>query len=538
METSTEGKDQLPVQAASEQDTSAAIETVKAVKPDAGLRSLDHYKTKLPSWRYAARQKLIPLIRWETLYVAKLQNAMRSPLLDSYFSITANLGTHTFFMIFLPVLFWCGYTNLGRGMVHILASGVFFSGFIKDMLCLPRPLSPPLSRISMSHSVSLEYGFPSTHSTNAVSVAVYAAFMLRSAGSDINPTLKLALEILSYCYATSIILGRLYCGMHGFFDVIVGGILGAVLSIIQCYYGEVMDDFVFRGSTMAPMSILLAILALVRIHPEPADDCPCFDDSVAFAGVIIGVELGNWHFATTDHAWELPVPATVPFDLAAMGWPRAVARIAVGVLIIFAWREVMKPSLLRLLPPLFRIVESFGLTLPRKFFVQASSRRESNLSTSMVRQTTKGQTRSDGTDNSYFGRTSSSNLPAFLRVSGLPTPAGSQADLYNSSLSSDVFVDGPLTPNTLASEVSTPSRRLSEDRRQYEREEKELFSMVEKPRVRYDVEVVTKLIVYTGVYQVCSSRCKIVLMEQSGIAWLAVEGNPLLFQLAGLGLGT
>ncbi|KAL9594828.1 MAG: hypothetical protein Q9179_005224 [Wetmoreana sp. 5 TL-2023] len=457
METSIEGKDQSPVQAASEQDTTAAVETVKAVKPDAGLRSLDHYKTKLPSWRYAARQKLIPLIRWETLYVARLQNAMRSPLLDSYFSITANLGTHTFFMIFLPVLFWCGYTNLGRG-------------------------------ISMSHSVSLEYGFPSTHTTNAVSVAVYAVFMLRSAGSDINPTLKLTLEILSYCYATSIILGRLYCGMHGFFDVIVGGVLGAVLSIIQCYYGEVMDDFIFRGSTIAPMSILLTILVLVRIHPEPADDCPCFDDSVAFAGVIIGVELGNWHFARTDHAWELPVPATVPFDLAAMGWPTAVARIAVGVVIIFAWREVMKPSLLRFLPPLFRIVESFGLTLPRKFFVQAS--------------------------------TSSSNLPAILGATGLPTPAGSQADLYNSSLSSDVFVDGPLTPNTLASEVSTPSRRLSEDRRQYEREEKELFSMVEKPRVRYDVEVVTKLIVYTG------------------IAWLAVEGNPLLFQLVGLGSGT
>jgi hypothetical protein len=45
-----------------------------------------------------------------------------------------------------------------------------------------------------------------------------------------------------------------------------------------------------------------------------------------------------------------------------------------------------------------------------------------------------------------------------------------------------------------------------------------MFSKLQKPRVRYDVEVVTKLIVY------------------SGIAWLAVEGNPILFELIGLGM--
>lgn len=82
---------------------------------DAGLRSLDHYKRKLSPWRYNLRQKLLPLIRWETPYLAWMQHKMRSPALDSYFAITANLGTHTFFMVVLPILFWCGHTSLGRG---------------------------------------------------------------------------------------------------------------------------------------------------------------------------------------------------------------------------------------------------------------------------------------------------------------------------------------------------------------------------------------------------------------------------------------
>lgn len=45
-----------------------------------------------------------------------------------------------------------------------------------------------------------------------------------------------------------------------------------------------------------------------------------------------------------------------------------------------------------------------------------------------------------------------------------------------------------------------------------------MFLALQKPRVRYDVEVITKLVVYAG------------------IAWLAAEGNPLLFEVTGLGM--
>lgn len=257
-------------------------------------------------------------------------------------------------------------------MVHVLASGVFFTGFLKDLLCLPRPLSPPLHRITLSESAALEYGFPSTHTTNAVSVTVYALFALNSPDSTMHPKVKLLFEILSYSYALSIMLGRLYCGMHGFFDVGIGAVIGALLSIIECRYGDDFDKFIYAGTIRAPLIVLFVILILVRTHPEPADDCPCFDDSVAFAGVMIGVEFGNWHYARSGHAWDFPVPATVPFSLDALGWVRTVARIIFGVVIVFAWRGITKPTLLRILPPIFRVIERLGLSLPRKFFKQAS----------------------------------------------------------------------------------------------------------------------------------------------------------------------
>ncbi|KAH8816248.1 sphingosine-1-phosphate phosphohydrolase-like protein [Xylogone sp. PMI_703] len=534
-------------------------------------------KRKLPKWRYDLRQSVLPLIRKETPYLAWMQDKMRSPALDSYFAITANLGTHTFFMICLPILFWCGHTSFGRAMVHILASGVFFTGFIKDMFSLPRPLSPPLQRITMSGSAALEYGFPSTHSANAVSVATYALFTLYSPDSQLTPSTKLFLEGLSYFYAFSIVLGRLYCGMHGFLDVIIGSIIGALIAAVEWFYGPEIDRSLHTGSWWGPALIAVSIIILVRIHPEPADDCPCFDDSVAFAGVMIGLEFGGWHYATGNWAWDHPVLGTVPFDLLHMGWIIATLRILVGVVVIFIWREVMKPTLLKSLPHLFRVIEKAGLILPRKFFMSALEYKNipphlkvDNVMPSVsdlpgllesIRHPGRGRAVSVGPQSAADAyetlayrekrRRDSMNSDRELRASPSPTRQNvfslrnnddqdgvvSQASGISASLGANnqsqsrfdsyeqmmgqgevIFKQhhGPSNGVTGHTGYEEPDIFI---RRQGELEEKEIFEKLEQPRVRYDVEVVTKLVVYAG------------------IAWIAVEINPIVFELIGLGMG-
>ena len=227
----------------------------------------------------------------------------------------------------------------------------------------------------MSGSAALEYGFPSTHSTNAVSVALYALLTLRSESSDLDSTLYLLVQLGLCLYTFSVVLGRIYCGMHGFLDVIAGSLLGGCLALIEFTYGDRIDGYLYSSSFRAPLLVFIVVCVLVRIHPEPVDDCPCFDDSVAFAGVVIGIEFGNWHYARSRTAWNSPGspgPAMIPFDLDELGWTKAILRIVLGVSTIFAWRGLMKPTLLRCLPPLFRVFERLGLTLPRRFFIQAS----------------------------------------------------------------------------------------------------------------------------------------------------------------------
>ena len=426
----------------------------------------------------------------------------------------------------------------------------------------------------MSEGVALEYGFPSTHSTNAVSVAVYAVLQLSN--SSFSPSPKLFLELLSYFYALSIVVGRLYCGMHGFFDVIFGSFLGAVISLIEFYWAPAVDAYMQQSSWWAPITAALVIIVLVRIHPEPADDCPCFDDSVAFAGVMIGLEIGTWHVPRLRETMSL-----LPGGIASPSLPVALGRVVFGVLVVFAWREVMKPTLLKVLPFLFRVIETHGLNLPRRFFVQASEYgkipevlmlRTDNVIPSVsdiplimrnIRNARRGRAISIGpqsaadayetlayrerrrresigsqgslrSKNSFYDLRSdqtesaaaaSTPVDALSSSSGAGTSSGVSLSASNandrdgkrSSLSmgrknSIAHFEEMMGQGTVVEvphqTTAFPRLNTEEDPsmdepdlfvgRQDELGEREMFEKLVKPRVRYDVEVVTKLIVYTG----------------------------------------
>jgi len=80
------------------------------------------------------------------------------------------------------------------------------------------------------------------------------------------------------------------------------------------------------------------------------------------------------------------------------------------------------------------------------------------------------------------------------------------------------------TPSmSFSGEATGMHRSASADRRQDEREEREMFSKLEKPRVRYDVEVVTKLIVYAGMASPRKISLEIVHQTEAGKVADAVE---------------
>lgn len=343
---------------------------------DAGNKPSDHYKSRLSPLRFKLRSWCLPIVRKETEWLSKLQSGARHPWLDFYFAWTANLASHTFYVLMLPLPAWFGGSRLLRDLVYVLGYGIFFSGFLKDFLCLPRPRSPPLHRITMSSYTTQEYGWPSSHAANATAVTLLLFAALLHLSSTYSTLAFLLLTVLLSLYYFSLIVGRLYCGMHGFFDISTGALVGAVMFVFRHYYAKAYDNWLLcssrndsvLGIVLTCLMIILGNLFLIHIYPEPVDDCPCFDDSVAFVGVIIGLDLSHYAIVLTGAVIDLNGfldPIMIPYSFARHGVLVSLLRLVMGVGVVVTWKTLSKPVIFTILPPLYKFI---GVYLPRNQF--------------------------------------------------------------------------------------------------------------------------------------------------------------------------
>ncbi|KAI0259698.1 hypothetical protein BC834DRAFT_904558 [Gloeopeniophorella convolvens] len=340
----------------------------------AGRLPEEVYTNTLPAWRAALRQRCVKVVEWESQVLGRWQARVRTPWLDTYFLQTSMLGTHTFFLLFLPCLFFFGHHDLGRGLCYALAFGLYSSSFLKDLVCSPRPFAPPVTRLTIG-SHHLEYGFPSTHSTNSMSITLFLGshiYDLHRAGS-ISTTTFVAWNVGFVVYMLSILGGRLYMGMHGFLDCSAGLILGVVGWVMQRLLMPAVEKWLAHSDWNAPLTVTAVCLLLVNQHPSPVDDCPCFEDAIAFVSVVLGLLISVWcshrvpaldpaRFTTVTPGAALDSPA------AAATWTLFVLlKLTTGIAAVFGWRMLAKPSVQTLLPPLFRwLARASPVRLPHR----------------------------------------------------------------------------------------------------------------------------------------------------------------------------
>ena len=84
-----------------------------------------------------------------------------------------------------------------------------------------------------------------------------------------------------------------------------------------------------------PAVIVPLCLYLVHRHPQPVDDCPCFEDAIAFMAVVMGEFLTRWYMTQHgyDHRFFKRVMAGRPFGTVPemwTWWSIAAAKMVVG----------------------------------------------------------------------------------------------------------------------------------------------------------------------------------------------------------------
>ena len=182
--------------------------------------------------------------QFELPIIEALQNLFKN-LQPLWVAITF-LGAETFYLLFMPLIYWCVDAMAGlRIGVMLLLSG-FTNGFLKLIFKSPRPYW--VSDRIIAGDVQNSFGLPSGHAMNSAAVWGWTA---REMG---KPWAKWAMGILVFLIGFS----RIVVGVHFISDILMGWLVGLLLIWL---FARNIDSL---GKTLSkmPLTSLLALTLL------------------------------------------------------------------------------------------------------------------------------------------------------------------------------------------------------------------------------------------------------------------------------------
>ena len=84
-----------------------------------------------------------------------------------------------------------------------------------------------------------------------------------------------------------------------------------------------------------PIVIIPLCLYLVHRHPQPVDDCPCFEDAIAFVSVVLGEFVARWYMQHSGYDasfFKRPMPGAAWATWSDIGtwWMTAALKMVIG----------------------------------------------------------------------------------------------------------------------------------------------------------------------------------------------------------------
>ena len=167
------------------------------------------------------------------------------------------LGNTEFYLLFMPLLFWCLDITLGMriGVLLLISGGL--SNLLKFSFHSPRPFW--VSSQVKGLAEGLGFGFPSAHAQNAA--VIWGLF----ATSRKKTWIKYAAILLIILIG----LSRLILGVHYLHDVIVGWIVGAILLFIFIKLEPGVIKWFKQNAVWKQILVLVVISALFILIALP-----------------------------------------------------------------------------------------------------------------------------------------------------------------------------------------------------------------------------------------------------------------------------
>ena len=184
-----------------------------------------------------------------------------SPALDLPFKSLTFLGNLEFFLILMPLIYWCVDRRMGARLLILFLISAYINSVAKVMADQPRPFQYDSRVKALVHAG--DGGLPSGHTQSAVVVWGYLA---SRAG-------RRMLWILAGFLMIAIPMSRLYLGVHFPTDLLGGYILGILLLVLYFQFVLKVEAWLIQKGLLWQfgLAVVLPIL-FICVNPKGSID--------------------------------------------------------------------------------------------------------------------------------------------------------------------------------------------------------------------------------------------------------------------------
>jgi membrane-associated phospholipid phosphatase len=260
----------------------------------------------------------------------------RGPLMEAYARVFDFMGLIEFYLILLPLIYWCIDTTFGRRLGVLLLASQWSNTTLQEWWARPRPyqVSDQVSNLKTLDT----YGMPSGHTQGATTLWGMVGLRLRR---DWVTALVVAYVILMG-------ISRLVMGVHFPQDVLVGWTLGLLWLGAYLWLEPRTSRWLTRQSVWTLIGLVLGITALgLLIQPilMPFSTTAAMEFSITSLGAFLGMGIG---FVLETRY--------LGFDARGVWWKRLL-RFALGIAVLMGLRSGLKSLFAGLEPViLFRLI--------------------------------------------------------------------------------------------------------------------------------------------------------------------------------------
>jgi membrane-associated phospholipid phosphatase len=260
------------------------------------------------------------------------------PGMEGFFANVTFLGDELFFLIFIPLTFWCLDRLVGARLIVVFLVSSWLNSCAKELGQQPRPCdydSGTLADVPACADDPYDttgFGLPSGHTQNTVVIWSYLASQFRNKWFWVLAALLIILIPLS----------RVYLGVHFPTDLLGGYLMGVAVLLLYFWLEPRAEAALERIGLVwqLAISILVPAVLLLVLPAETA---------VSSASTLMGMGAG---FAL-ERRW-------VGFETAGAWWKRAL-RYVVGMAVMFGLYMGLSAAFEGLEPALFFRFIRYGL---------------------------------------------------------------------------------------------------------------------------------------------------------------------------------